>query len=396
MGYGPRGDTGSIGGIGTRGRRYTMTPPHAGRHARATDARTAPAPAGGDTMQPFDRPRDARVGTRRSLRAMAGKALAVVAAAAGFAAALPGDALAQAGAWPVRPIRIIVPAATGGPDTVARLLAPSMAASLGQPVLVENRPGANGILGADLVAKAPPDGYTLMVYSSGFVVAPAVVKKLPYDTEKDFAPIANLATNLGIYLVVLPSHPAKTLTEFIETAKRPGANVTFSSPGIGNTLHLLGELFNAQAGTRLVHVPYKGGGPAMAAVLSGEVTTIFGPPQLAAAHMRAGKVRALAYSLAERSPAFPDVPTMREAGLPDYVADGGWFGMFAPANTPVDVINRLNGEVRKALADATIRERLQALGFGPVGDSPEQFRKTVSDEIRKYGEMARLANIQPE
>jgi tripartite-type tricarboxylate transporter receptor subunit TctC len=251
-------------------------------------------------------------------------------------------------------------------------------------------------MGADMVAKSVPDGYTLMVYSSGFVVAPAMVKKLPYDTERDFAPVANLASNLGVMLVVHPSHPARTLAEFINQSRRADANVSYASPGIGNTLHLLGELFNSQAGLRMTHVPYKGGGPAVAAVMGGEVTAMLAPMQLAAPNLRGGKLRALAYSMGERAPGFPDIPTMREAGLSDYVADGGWFGMFAPAGTPADVIGRLNTEVRRALAEPAVRERLASLGFGPVGDTPEHFKAFVSEDIRRYGAMARLAGIEAE
>ena len=288
-----------------------------------------------------------------------------------------------------------MPATTGGPDTVARVLGPSLATALGQAVVIDNRPGANGIMGADMVAKAVPDGHTLMVYSSGFVVAPAMVRRLPYDTERDFAPVSNLASNLGVMLVVNPLNPARTLAEFIGQSRRTDANVSYASPGIGNTLHLLGELFNSQTGMRMTHVPYKGGGPAIAAVMGGEVTAMLAPMQLAAPNLRAGKLRGLGYSMGERAAGFPDIPTMREAGLA-YVADGGWFGMFAPAGTSADIIARLNTEVRRALADPAVRERLASLGFGPIGDTAEHFRAFVSEEIRRFGAMARLAGIEAE
>src|SRR5581483_6929635 len=214
--------------------------------------------------------------------------LAVIAAAMSIAA--------QAQTYPSKPVRVIVPFATGGPDTVARLVCAELSNRWGQPFVIENRPAANGIVGHEATARAAPDGYTIMVTSSGFVVAPSVYKKLPYDTERDFAPVTNIARNLGIFVVVNPSVPAKNLKEFIAWAKDPANKVSYSSPGIGNTLHLIGELFNARAGVKMVHVPYKGGGPAVAAVMSGEVQAMMAPAQLALANVRAGKLRALAYS----------------------------------------------------------------------------------------------------
>jgi tripartite-type tricarboxylate transporter receptor subunit TctC len=219
---------------------------------------------------------------------------------------------------------------------------------------------------------------------------------LPYDTERDFVPVTDVAANLGTLLIVHPSVPANTLQEFIALAKKPDSKIAFSSPGIGNTLHLIGELFNARAGTKMLHVPYKGGAPAAAAVVSGEVQAMMSPPQLALPHVKSGKVRALAYTMPARAAFLPDVPTTAEAGLPSLVADGGWFGMFLPANTSSEIVHRLHGEVRKALAEPTIRERLTALVFGIGGMPPDQFKRFVSDEIRKYAEMAKLAGIDPE
>jgi len=195
---------------------------------------------------------------------------------------------------------------------------------------------------------------------------------------------------------VNPSVPAKNLKEFIAWAKDPANKVSYSSPGIGNTLHLIGELFNARAGVKMVHVPYKGGGPAVAAVMSGEVQAMMAPAQLAIANVRGGKLRALAYSLPERSAALPDVPTAKEAGLDGFELDGGWFGMFAPANTPPEIVGRLQKEVRDIVMQGAMHDKLLQLGFGPVGDSPAQFKRFVSEEIRKYAEMAKLAHIEPE
>ena len=298
--------------------------------------------------------------------------------------------------YPTKPVHVIVPFATGGPDTVARLVCAELSNRWGQPFVIENRPAANGIVGHEATARAAPDGYTIMVTSSGFVVAPSVYKKLPYDTERDFAPVTNIARNLGIFVVVHPLVPAKNLKEFIAWAKDPANKVSYSSPGIGNTLHLIGELFNARAGVKMVHVPYKGGGPAVAAVMSGEVQAMMAPAQLAIANVRAGRLRALAYSLPERSATLPDVPTAKEAGLDGFELDGGWFGMFAPANTPPEIVGRLQKEVRDIVMQGAMHDKLLQLGFGPVGDSPAQFKRFVSEEIRKYGEMAKLAHIEPE
>jgi len=298
--------------------------------------------------------------------------------------------------YPARPVRVIVPFAAGGPDALARQVATHLATVMGQPFVVENRPAANGIVGSDAVAKATPDGHTLLVTSSGFVGAPSLYKKLPYDTERDFTPVTMIAANLGTLLVVHPSVPANTVQEFVAHAKKPDSKVAFSSPGIGNTLHLIGELFNERAGIQMLHIPYKGGGGAVAAVVAGEVQAMMSPPQLGLQHVKAGKLRALATTLPQRAPFLPDAPTMAEAGVKDMVADGGWFGMFAPAGTPPEIVNRLHAEIRKWLDEPQTRERFEKLAFGIGGMPPAEFRAFVSQEIRAYAEMARIAKIQPE
>ena len=323
--------------------------------------------------------------------------LALILAGAAFSqASAQSHSTGSGQAYPSKPVRVIVPFATGGPDTVARLVGAELAARWGQPFVIENRPAANGMVGHEAVARSAPDGYTLMVTSSGFVVAPSIYKKLPYDPERDFAPVTNIARNLGIVVVVNPDVPARTLREFIAYAKDPANKVSYSSPGIGNTLHLIGELFNARAGVKMLHIPYKGGGPAVAAVVSGEVQAMMAPMQLALAHVKAGKLRGLAYSLPQRSPQLPDVPTAAEAGLAGFELDGGWFGMLAPANTPPEIVNRLQKEIRDIVTQGAMHDRLLQLGFGPVADSPEEFRRFVSEDIRKYREMAKLAGVEPE
>ena len=299
-------------------------------------------------------------------------------------------------AWPNRPIRMVVPALTGGPDTLMRVINPYLSNALGQAVIVDNKSGASGIIGTDAVAKSTPDGYTFLVDSSGFLVKTAVIKKLPYNTEKDFIPIMNIASNMGLMLIVHPSNPAKNLDEFIANGKKPDANYSYSSPGVGNTLHLLGELFITQSGVKMTHVPYKGGAPAAGAVVANEVTTMLAPLQTTVGFLQARKVRALAYSLPQRSLAFPDVPTFKEAGLTDFVTEGGWFGIFAPAGTPAPIINRLNAELKKILMMQEVKDKLYDLGFLVVADSQEDFKMYFKSELKRFNDIAKQSNIQAE
>jgi len=313
--------------------------------------------------------------------------------------ALVGLALATAASaqtYPNRAVRIVVPAATGGPDIVARVVAAQLQTQLGQPFVVENRPGANGIVGADVVAKAAPDGYTLMVYSSGFAINPFVHKKLPYDTEKDFTPVTNLVSNGGLFLAVHPSVPAKNLQELIALARKPDSKLAYSTPGVGNTWHLAMEVFKNVTGTHMTHIPYKGGGPAAAALVAGEVQAMFTSPAPIMPHYKSGRARVIAYTGEKRHPSAPEVPTTAEAGLPQYKHDGGWFAMFAPANTPMDIVDKLHREVRTAMQNAGVREKLAGLGVEPVADSPAEFKKFFAGELRAYAEQVRLAGVQPE
>ncbi|MFN2644269.1 MAG: Bug family tripartite tricarboxylate transporter substrate binding protein, partial [Burkholderiales bacterium] len=237
------------------------------------------------------------------------------------AACMVSVASAEAQNYPNRPVRVVVAAQTGGPDTVARVVAAQLQSQLGQPFVVENQGGANGIVGATTVAKAPPDGYTLLVYSSGFVINPYVHKSLPYDTEKDFTPITNLVTNGGLIVAVNANLPVKNLKELIEYAKKN--QLAYSTPGVGNTWHLATEVFDNLTGIKMTHIPYKGGGPATAAAAAGEVQVVLASPPPLMPHYKSGRVRALAFSGAKRHPSFPEVPTMAEAGVPAYHHDGG-------------------------------------------------------------------------
>jgi tripartite-type tricarboxylate transporter receptor subunit TctC len=316
-------------------------------------------------------------------------------AAALVALAIAGAAWAQAQNYPTRPVRVVVAAATGGPDIVARVVAAKLQEQTGQPFVVENQAGANGIVGATTVAKAAPDGYTLLVYSSGFVINPYVHKSLPYDTEKDFTPVTNLVTNGGLFFAVANSVPAKTMQEFLAYAKQPGVQLAYSTPGVGNTWHLATEVFDNVVGIKMTHIPYKGGGPATAALAAGEVQAMFASPPPLMSHYKAGKVRVLAFTGDKRHPLAPEVPTMKELGIP-YHHDGGWFAMFAPAGTPADIVDKLWREVRTAMQDGAVRDRLNKLGAEPVADSPADFRKFIQAELKAYGEQAKLAGITPE
>ena len=302
---------------------------------------------------------------------------------------------ASAQSYPNRPVRVVVAAATGGPDIVARIVSAELTTQLGQTFFVENQPGANGIVGATTVAKAAPDGYTLLVYSAGIVVNPYVQKTLPYDTEKDFAPVTNLTSSGGLFLAVNAALPVNTLQEFISYAKRPDAKLAYSTPGIGNNWHLATEVFSQLAGIKMTHVPYKGGGPAAAALVAGEVQAMLVSPAPIMPHLKGGKVRVLAYTGEKRNVAVPEVPLMKESGV-NWSYDGGWFGMFAPARTPPEVLNKLAAEVRTAMQKPAVLERFAKLGVEPAAGTPEEFRKFFLAELKAYGEMARVAGVKPE
>ena len=296
--------------------------------------------------------------------------------------------------YPNRPIRLVVAFPPGGNvDVFARLMARQVETQIGQQIVVDNRAGgANGIVGYDIVAKAPPDGYTLLSAAFAFVVNPALYGKLPYDTEKDFVPITNFVLGLGYVLTVNGGLPAHSVRELIALAKTQP--LSYSSAGIGNGQHLAAELFRLKAGIPLLHVPYKGGGPALAAVASGETQLSFPSPIPVAPHVKSGRVRALGFTGDTRVSSLPDVPTIAEAGLPGFKFDAGWHAWFAPARTPPAIINRVYAEIKRALDDPKLREAFVTGGYEPKGDTPVEFQKTFRTDIKRYAEIVKAAKIE--
>ena len=297
--------------------------------------------------------------------------------------------------YPVRPIKLIVGYAPGGTtDIIARIFAERLTVSMGQPVYVENIPGAGGNLGAAAVARAAPDGYTLQLGTMGnMTINPSVYKNMPIDTLKAFQPISNIATVPNI-VVVNPSVPVKNIKEFVDWAKARPGQVFFASSGNGNAPHMTGELFNLAAGLEMVHVPYKGSGPALVDLMAGQgVQVMFDNIPSAINFVRGGKLKALAVTGANRVATEPNLPTIKESGYPDFVVET-WFGLFAPAGTPRPIVDKLNAEIFAALKNPDIQNRLKDLGTQPSWTSPEDYQKLLESDYKKWADVAKKAKIE--
>jgi tripartite-type tricarboxylate transporter receptor subunit TctC len=301
-----------------------------------------------------------------------------------------GSAMAQA--WPSKPISLIVPFPAGGTtDVLARALAEKLTQSLGQTVIVESKPGAGATLGADYVAKAKPDGYTLLVGAVHHTIASSVYKKLPYDFQKDLAPITTIALVPNV-LTVNASTPAKSVAELVALLKAKPGHYNYGSNGNGTAQHLIGTQFENLTGTDIVHIPYKGSGPLVTDLLGGQVTMSFDTITPVLQHIKSGKLRALAVTTAKRSSALPDVPTLDEAGLKGFNI-GTWFGVLAPAATPKDILARLSTEMVKAIQSPEFRKRMDEIGAEPIGNSADQMAQQIKGETEKFARLVKDAKV---
>jgi tripartite-type tricarboxylate transporter receptor subunit TctC len=311
------------------------------------------------------------------------------------AAALPAvSRFAWAQAYPMQPVRIVVGFAAGGPnDILARLMGQWVAERFGQPFVIENRPGAGGNIGTEAVVKSPPDGYTLLMAGTPNATNATLYDKLNFNFIRDIAPVAAISRNT-LVMVVHPSVPAKTVPEFIAHAKANPGKISMASGGVGSTPHVAGELFKMMTGVNLVHVPYRGAGPAITDLIAGQVQVYFAQMMASIEYVRAGKLRPLAVTTATRSEVLPDLPTVGEF-VPGYEADT-WQGIGAPKNTPPEIVDKLNTEINAALANPKMKARLVDLGGTPMPMTPADFGKLIADETEKWGKVIRTANIKAE
>ena len=314
---------------------------------------------------------------------------------AAFAAALALSTAAAAQQYPVKPVRIVIGlSAGGGTDVLTRVIAQRLTEMWGQNVVVENRPGASGFIAGELVSKAPPDGYTLIMGAqSGLAVAPALYGRAPYDTLKDFTPIT-LAGSTPLLMIVHPSFPPKTFGEFVSYAKKAPA-LTYGSGGVGSTPHMAGELLNSLLGIRMNHVPYKGENPAIADTLGGQNPIMFGNISVAVSHVKAGKIRALANTSGARSQLVPDVPTIAESGFKGF-AIATWYGLLGPAGMQPAVTNKIQADVAKAVTQPDTREKLVNMGVDISANNPEQFAVYLRSEMARYAKLVKDNNLKPE
>ncbi len=318
----------------------------------------------------------------------------------GFARALGAVAILLAGAgsaeaqnWPNKPIRMVVPYTPGGyTDLMARLVSEKMSASLGQTIVIENKPGANAVIGTDTVAKAAPDGYTFGTVIAAHSVNPSLNPKLPYDTMKDFTYVS-LTSVAPLILIATPALPAKDMKEFIALAKSKPGQLNFASSGIGSAAHLTMEMLKSREGLNLQHIPYKGTAGALQDTVGGQINVMFDVIGPLMSQVKSGNAKALAVAAKQRVPAAGDVPTMTEAGVPDFVS-GTWSGIIAPAGTPKEIVDRVAEEAKKALADPELRKKLDDQGIVPMGTSPDEFKTFVTEEIARWKKVIADADIK--
>jgi len=324
-------------------------------------------------------------------RAIGRRALAVSAMAALGLCIAPWAAAQEP--WPAKPISLVVPFPSGGTtDVLARALADALSKSLGQPVIVESKPGAGATLGADYVAKAKPDGHTLLMGAVHHTIATSVYKKLPYDFQKDLAPITTVAMVPNVLVVNASLTPAKSVAELIALAKSSPKELAYGSNGNGTAQHLIGTQFQASTGVNLLHVPYKGSGPLTTDLLGGQVAMSFDTITPVLQHIKGGKLRALAVTTAKRSAVLPEVPTLEEAGLKGFDI-GTWFGVLAPAGTPKEVVAKLNAEMVKIIKSPEFGERMRAIGADPIGDSPADMAARVREETTKFAKLVKDGKV---
>ncbi len=294
--------------------------------------------------------------------------------------------------WPAKTISLVVPFPSGGTtDVLARAVGQELSKVLGQPVIVESKPGAGATLGADFVTKAKPDGYTLLMGAVHHTIATSVYKKLPYDFQKDLAPVTTVALVPNV-LVVNPNVPAKNVKELLALAKADPDKLTYGSNGNGTGQHLIGSQFESMGGVKILHVPYKGSGPLTTDLLGGQITMSFDTITPVLQQIKAGKLRALAVTTGKRSPALPDVPTLDEAGLKGFNL-GTWFGVLAPAATPKDIVTRLNAEIVKIVNAPDFRKKMEEIGAEPIGDTPQQMAKQIKDDTERFAKLVKEANV---
>ncbi|HKA43957.1 MAG TPA: tripartite tricarboxylate transporter substrate binding protein [Burkholderiales bacterium] len=304
--------------------------------------------------------------------------------------------VANAQPYPSRPVRIVVPAAPGGAiDVVGRIVAQKLTDSYVQNFIIDNRGGANYIIGTELVARSPADGYTLLLTGGAHTINPAVYRKLPYDTLRDFTPITHIANSGGLVIVVHPSFPAQSLKQLISMARESPGKINYGSAGFGNLTHLAGELFNVMAGVKLTHVPYKSAGPAINDLLGGQIPLMFGPSPVVTSMVQGGRLRALAFTGLKRSSQLPAVPTADEAGIKGYEATG-WYGLYGPRGLSKLIADSLSAALRKIVQMPDTHERFVALSLEAIGSTPDEFAKFLKQDLEKYARIAKLAKIEPQ